>query len=130
MGDPGGAELGDSSAYGWHHGSAAGGKCLCKDRVTSVLGSAASRTRSADGLRQSGKTVELQMQQTSHCGGDCTVQDVNYVFTVVGAHNAVMLAHTDPASPVCRVHVTAHPAFIKLHVASRLACLAPGGHLH
>ena len=144
--------MGSSSAYAWHHGSRPGkppGKCGCSEVVTGVkaVGCRPDRHGRHDGhdgdggdhgddhdgddrdLKPSGKTVVFEMQQTSSCG-ECGMQDETHEVRQISGRGAVLLPRADTTSPRFEVHVTAHPASIKLRIKSRLTCVAEHGHKH
>ena len=125
--------MGNSSAYAWHHGSRPPGKppgkCACSEVVTGVKPVACRPDMVGDGLAPSGKTVVLEMQQTSSCGSCGTEGETHEIRQITG-RGAVLVPRADTTSPRFEVHVTAHPASIKLRIKSRLTCVAEHGHRH
>jgi hypothetical protein len=125
--------MGNASAYAWNHGSRPPGKppgkCACSEVVTGVKPVACRPDMVGADLAASGKTVVLEMQQTSSCGS-CGLADETHEIRQITGRGAVLIPRADTTSPRFEVHVTAHPATIKLRIKSRLTCVAEHGHKH
>ena len=126
--------MGSSSAYAWNHGSRPPGKppgkCACSEVVTGVKPVDCRPDMDAkDRIAQAGKTVVLEMQQVSSCG-DCGMNDETHEIRQITGRGAVLLPRADTTNPRFEVHVTQHPASIKLRIKSRLTCVAEHGHKH
>jgi hypothetical protein len=84
---------------------------------------------SGTGLAPSGKTVAFVMQQISLCGA-CAMGEETHEITVSAAQGAELVPRADTTSRRFEVHVSAHPARIKLRVKSVLTCVAEHGREH
>ena len=125
--------MGNASAYAWHHGSRPPGKppgkCACSEVVTGVRAVGCRPDMDGGVIAESGKTVVLEMRQTSSCGS-CGMEDETHEVTQINGHGAQLIPRVDTTSPRFEVHVTAHPASIKLRIKSRLTCIAEHGRKH
>jgi hypothetical protein len=125
--------MGSASAYAWQHGSRPPGKppgkCACSEVVSGVKAVGCRPDMIAGVVAESGKTVVLEMQQTSSCG-ECGMEDETHEIRQITGRGAQLLPRADTTSPRFEVHVTSHPASIKLRIKSRLTCVAEHGRKH
>lgn len=125
--------LGSASAYAWQHGSEPrpppDGKCACFESIKGIVAVGCRPDMSGADLAPSGKTVVFVMQQVSLCGA-CATLDETHEIKVSSAHGAELVPRADTTSRRFEVHVSEHPARIKLRVKSVLTCVAEHGREH
>jgi hypothetical protein len=115
--------LGNASAYGWQNGSEPrpppDGKCACYESIKGVVAVGCRPDMNGADLAPSGKTVAFVMQQISMCGA-CAMADETHEIKVSSANGAELVPRADTTSRRFEVHVSSHPARIKLRVKSEL----------